>query len=183
MRSPLLRNITLDVEVPPNDDVIPSTDLGALISKQHWPKLEFMSLHGIPLRLEDLALFAKRLLHEPSSHAPLIALNLDSVYLMSSTWMDALEVLRSNPRGWSPTSQVQRPRGAAPITEEEMETFRCPKHLGVWYTSPASLYIKGFLKRNPLLSPEDLENLLEEANIAPQDALSNVDFWLMHTVR
>lgn len=121
---------------------VPHSNLGPIISLRPWKNLDTINLHAFPLRLENLKQFVHNLQKAPSY------MSLSDCHLLSGTWAEALDVLRRKTKHIS----FSDPKGAEcdDMTHAEKKAIFESKGKRTMDTSLAEDYLRGRIPNNPL---------------------------------
>ncbi|OKL61751.1 hypothetical protein UA08_02893 [Talaromyces atroroseus] len=122
---------------------LPPVSMGPLLVSRHCPDLRILCLTSFPIHLSELKTFFEGL------NGPL-DIGLDDVLLLSSTWAEVLDLTRYK-ANWE--SFVARSRGAEcnDMSEEEsLAIFGDHSYPSLGKEGKATLYIRGYIKDNPL---------------------------------
>ncbi|OTA91081.1 hypothetical protein M434DRAFT_397453 [Hypoxylon sp. CO27-5] len=134
-----IQDIRIDMGLLWPNGRVPTLSAGSLLLTRTWPRLRYVFFRG-PLHFEELReLYAKLQTR--------VRVVLETVYLMSGSWVDVLDIMRDNPPPGSDWSYIFCPVGAERDTitdEQEQAIFGDPK------TCLSTLYIRGMIRDNPL---------------------------------
>ncbi len=134
-----IQDISIHVKVPPSRIELPVMGTGSLLSSRSWPRLQYVHFEG-PLHLTEIRGFFAKAQTE-------IILILESVYLMSGSWADLLDVMRTNTQQGN-TVVINGLCGGA-----ECDTMSGIAKSRIFYLHSFSLanrYILGVVPFNPL---------------------------------
>jgi hypothetical protein len=126
-------------------DVVDNTKvshLGILLATRSWPKLETLILEGCHFHLTELEKFLNKVGRR-------MHLRLSEIRLLSGTWADALDIIRTKA---DRHSEVEVPSGAEceTMSEEETKDVFDASSQPYYTCSKASKYIQGHRVPNPL---------------------------------
>ncbi|CAO1601532.1 hypothetical protein XANCAGTX0491_005187 [Xanthoria calcicola] len=143
-----IERLSLDFSCFSDEAAGPLTDLGSLMTFRGWENLVDVSWSSVPLYQKDLERFFRHL------RKPLEYLRLSCVHLLSGSWAETLEILRTVPAGYE--VELRRPRGAEceELSEEETNRIFHSRSGSDWGKSPAEEYIVGCSRHNPLKAEE-----------------------------
>lgn len=140
MKAPSLQDVHLGFLDWPSDsqDQEPnSRSVGNTISLLPWTKLRKVSLGCFSIRFDEFATCLEKL--EPGAY-----IMLESVCLLTGTWADLLDLLRTKA---DRASDVKYPQGGELVQSVDLKqyfsSFECPK-------GPVGQYIRGVISQNPL---------------------------------
>lgn len=129
--------------------ILAAFDLGPVMVFRQWPNLEALSLRRTAFHLKDLESLLRR--HSPA----LQALRLDRVYLLSGTWAEVLDLMRTAGLRFLGVWYPSDPEGKALCTDSNV--FAPDEATEM---SPANRYICGYTDENPIRLAGETETIV-----------------------
>ncbi|KAL8854317.1 MAG: hypothetical protein Q9221_000803 [Calogaya cf. arnoldii] len=135
---------SLDLECFMSENTGPLTDLGSLMTFRSWGNLVEVRWRSVALYQKDMEHFFQQL------RKPLKTLDLRSVHILSGSWAEILELLRTAPTGYDVT--LSDPSGAEceDLGKEEYTKIFRTESGDYWANNQAKEYIIGDSRHNPL---------------------------------
>ncbi|KAL9641336.1 MAG: hypothetical protein Q9204_000072 [Flavoplaca sp. TL-2023a] len=143
-----IERLSLDFECFLNEDTDLLIDLGSLMTFKLWGNLVEVSWSSVSLHQKEIECFFEQ------RRKPLESLRFSTVHLLTGSWADTLEVLRTAPTGYQVSLGGLSGAECTDLSDEENKRIFHKQSDDYWGTSRAEDFVTGASETNPLTADE-----------------------------
>ncbi|KAL8866059.1 MAG: hypothetical protein Q9198_009058 [Flavoplaca austrocitrina] len=143
-----IERLSLEFECFLNEDTDLLIDLGSLMTFKVWGNLVEVSWSSVSLHQKEIECFFEQ------RQKPLESLRFSTVHLLTGSWADTLEILRTAPTGYQVSLGGLSGAECTDLSDEENKRIFHKQSDDYWGTSRAEDFVTGASEKTPLTADE-----------------------------